>query len=256
MTKTVLCRFIPALFLACTFAASAEQLSPPVRQTKFSQTAVPGVPAAPKWADGHLIWFRPSTTHSDLSNNFAVHDSEGHAVLETRVWVPGATQVWIRDVEAVEGEAVAVGNAVVGSLPWSSFRCGLHPAADQFDGYAEVRASKDRIGVLLPTCHEWLELNTSGEITGRWSWRDVPITNGLKSSAMVSSVVMTPSNEVFARIGIGLYRLNREQGTWDPVDLTAATDAGAIFGWLAGHDGESLVYLSQRELVRADVRKQ
>jgi len=329
VTKTVLCRFIPALFLACTFAASAEQLSPAVRRTPFSQTAVPGAPAAPKWADGHLIWFRPSTTYSDLSNNFAVHNSEGHAVLETRVWVPDATQVWIRDVEAVEGEAVAVGNAVVGSLeytgflafipikggaarivrtapfegmsvavgpdrsvwvlglqlgeerrilkapdhamlqhygrdgkfiggslPWSSFRCGLHPAADQFDGHAEVRASKDRIGVLLPTCHEWLELNTSGEITGRWSWREVPITNGLKSSAMVSSVVMTPSNEVFARIGIGLYRLNREQGTWDAVDLTAATDAGAIFGWLAGHDGESLVYLSQRELVRADVRKQ
>ncbi|MCE5306175.1 MAG: hypothetical protein LLG20_00890 [Acidobacteriales bacterium] len=323
------CRFIPALFLACTFAVSAGQLSPPVRRSPFSQIAVPGGPGAPKWAGGHLILFRPSTTHSDLSNNLAVQDGEGRTVLETRVWVPDATQVWIRDVETVEGEAVAVGNAMVGnleytgflafipikggaarivrtapfegmsmavgpdrsvwvlgwqlgeerrilkapdhamlqhydrdgkfiggSLPWSSFRCGLHPVAGPDNGHAQVRASKDRIGVLLPTCHEWVEFNTSGELTGRWSWRDVPISNGLKSSTMISSVVMTPSNEVFARIGIGLYRLNREQGTWDPVDLTAATDAGAIFGWLAGHYDESLVYLSQRELVRADVRKQ
>ncbi|MEN6602701.1 MAG: hypothetical protein ABFD86_09805 [Bryobacteraceae bacterium] len=148
------------------------------------------------------------------------------------------------------------GKLIGGSLPWSSFRCGLHPVVDPGNAHAQVRASKDRIGVLLPPCHEWVEFSTNGELTGRWSWRDVPISNGLKSSRMISSVVMTPSNDVFARIGIGLYRLNREQGTWDPVDLTAATDAGAIFGGLAGHDGESLVYLSQRELLRADVRKQ
>jgi hypothetical protein len=258
-----------------------------------------------------------------------VQDGEGRTILETRVWVPDATQVWIRDVDAVEGEAVAVGNAMAGSLeytgflafipikggtarivrtapfegmsvavgpdrsvwvlgwqlgeerrilkapdhamlqhygrdgiliggslPWSSFRCGLHPVVGPGNAQAQVRASKDRVGVLLPGCHEWMELNTNGELTDRWSWRDVPITNGLKSCTMFSAVVMTPSNEVFARIGIGLYRLNRERGTWDPVDLTAATDSGAIFGWLAGHDGESLVYLSQRELLRADVRKQ
>jgi hypothetical protein len=67
---------------------------------------------------------------------------------------------------------------------------------------------------------------------------------------------MTPSNEVFARIGIGLYRLNREQGAWDPVDRSAATDSGAMFNWLAGNDGESLVYLSERELVWANATKQ
>ncbi len=250
-------------------------------------------------------------------------------VLETRVWIPDATEVWIRDVAAVEGEAVAVGNAMVGSLeytgflafvpvkggaariiqtapfegmsvavgsdrsvwvlgwqagegrrvrkapdhamlrhygrdgkliggslPWSSFQCGLHPVAVSRDGNAGVRASKDRIGVLLPECHEWVEFNLAGELTGRWPWRDVPITNGLKSSAWISSAAMTPSNEVFARIGIGLYRLNREQGVWEPVDLAAATDSGAMFNWLAGNDGESLVYLSERELVWANATKQ
>jgi hypothetical protein len=321
----VFCRCLLALLLACAFAVPAEQLSAPARRAPFSQPPTSKSFAAPKWAGDYLIWFRPSTTHSDASHNLAIHDGEGRVVLETRVWVPDATEVWIRDVAAVGGEAVAVGNAMVGSMeytgflafvpvkggairivrtapfqaesvavgsdgsvwvlgwqtgegrrvrkapdhamlhhygqdgkliggnmPWSSFRCGLHPVAT---GHAEVRASKDRIGVLLPTCHEWVEVNLNGELTGRWNWRDVPITNGLKSSAMFSAVVMTPSNDVFARIGIGLYRLNREQGSWNLVDVTAATDSGAIFNWLAGHDGESLVYLSERELVWANVGK-
>ena len=328
MTTKVFCRCLLALLLACASAVPAQHLSPPVRRTPFSQAYMSTSFTAPRWAGGHLIWFRTSTTHSDASRNLAIHDGEGRAVLETRVWVPDATEIWIRDVEAAEGEAIAVGNARVGSLeytgflafipinggstrivqttpfqgmsvavaadrtvwvlgyqlgeqgrvrkapdhamlqhygrdgkliggslPWSSFRCGLHPVAGQFNGRAEVAASKDRIGVLLPTCHEWVEFNTNGELTGRWSWRDVPITNGLKTSAMSSAVVMTPSNEVFARIGIGLYRLNREQGAWEPVDTSAATDSGAIFSMLAGHDGESLVYISERELVWANVGK-
>lgn len=148
------------------------------------------------------------------------------------------------------------GKLIGKGLPWSSFRCGLHPVAVSTVGRVGLAASKDRIGVLLPDCHEWVEFNLGGELTGRWSWRDVPITNGLKSSAMSSAVAMTPSNEVFARIGIGLYRLNREQGAWDPVDLSAATDAGAMFSWLAGNDGESLIYTTGRELIWANATKQ
>jgi hypothetical protein len=327
VSKKISCRSLLALLLVCTFAAFADQLSTPVRRTPFSHTTL-GRFAAPKWAGSCLVWYRPAT-HSDTSPNLALHDREGHAVLETRVWVPGAAYVSIRDVDAVGGEVVAVGNAMVGvmewvgflafvpvkggairmvrtapfegesvavgsdesvwilgwqvgedrklrnapdhallhrysrdgkligtSMPWSSFRCGLHPISGTHNGGpAHVRASKDRIGVLLPGCHEWVEFNLDGELSGRWSWRDVPITNGLETSAMLSAVVMTPQHGIFARIGIGLYRLNREQGSWDPVDLSSATDSGAMFFWLAGNDGESLVYLSDRELVWANARR-
>jgi hypothetical protein len=148
------------------------------------------------------------------------------------------------------------GKLIGEGLPWSSFRCGLHRVAVSTLGMARLAASKDRIGVHLPACHEWVEFNLGGELTGRWSWRDVPVTNGLKSSAMSSAVAMTPSNEVFARIGIGLYRWNREQGAWAPVDLSAATGSGAVFSWLAGNDGESLIYTTGRELVWANATKQ
>jgi hypothetical protein len=298
----VRCARLLVSVLACGFAITGEQLSTPARRTPLSQAAVSGAFAAPKWAGGYLIWCRPSTTHSDASHNLAIHDREGRVVLETRVWIPDATEVWIRDVAAVEGEAVAVGNAMVGSfeftgflafvpvkggaariiqtapfegesvavgsdrsvwvlgfqvgeerrvrkapdhamlrhydqdgkligeaLPWSSFRCGLHPVAVSTAGRVGLSASKDRIGVLLPDCHEWVEFNLGGELTGRWSWRDVPARKDDRSSAWISSAAMTPSNEVFARIGIGLYRLNGEQGAWDPVDLSAATGSGAMF---------------------------
>ena len=148
------------------------------------------------------------------------------------------------------------GKLIGQGLPWSSFRCGLHPVAVSTLGRVGLAASKDRIGVLLPDCHEWVEFNLGGELSGRWSWRDVPITNGLESSAMSSAVAMTASNEVFARIGIGLYRLNREQGAWNPVDLGAATGSGAMFSWLAGNDGESLIYTTGRELIWANATKQ
>ena len=115
MTKMALCRFFFALLLAFIFTASAEQLSPPGRRAPLSQTLVATSFAAPKWAGGYLIYFRP-LTHSDSSPNLAIHDGEGRAVLQTRVWIPDATEVWIRDVEAVGGEVVAVGNAMLGSL--------------------------------------------------------------------------------------------------------------------------------------------
>jgi hypothetical protein len=148
------------------------------------------------------------------------------------------------------------GKLIGEGLPWSSFRCGLHPVAVSTVGWARLAASKDRIGVLLPDCHEWVEFNFGGDLTGRWNWRDVPTGKRDGSSAWISSAVMTPSNEVFARIGIGLYRLNREQGAWDPVDLSAATGSGAMFTWLAGNDDESLIYTSLREMIWASATKQ
>jgi hypothetical protein len=66
------------------------------------------------------------------------------------VWVPDATEVWIRDVAARGGEAVAVGNA-------------------------EVRASKDRIGVLLSGCHEWVKFNAIYSLS---DWHKMSVRSG------------------------------------------------------------------------------
>lgn len=82
-------------------------------------------------------------------------------------------------------------------------------------------ATKDRIGLILQNCQQWVELNTDGEVVGRWRWK--------KSDEVdfVANATLTPSDELYAHIQGSqdlrcwwwLGHLNKKTGEWEEVNV-------------------------------------
>jgi len=133
-------------------------------------------------------------------------------------------------------------------LKRSSLHCAENPAATSHGGFPRILTSEDRIGLFLPACDSWVELKPSGDVIGRWQW-----SNNNQNREVVT-VAMTAGNNVYARVEspqIGLFRLDKENSDWVPVNTDAARLAGAPFGWLQGSDGDKLVYHTKARLVWA-----
>ncbi len=98
MTETrrmIDCARLFVSIVVCTLAVSGAELSAPVRRVAFAD-AVPGA-VAPKWHEGYLISWRPSTSYSDSGQNIAIYDRDGRILRSARLWFPDASLVWIRD---------------------------------------------------------------------------------------------------------------------------------------------------------------
>lgn len=100
----------------------------------------------------------------------------------------------------------------------SSLRCNWYSFAA---AEGVLFATKDRIGLLVQNCQQWIELNTDGEVVGRWHWK------GSEAVDMVHNAILTASDEVYASIQGAQdlpYRswmghLNKKTGEWEEVTV-------------------------------------
>ena len=140
-------------------------------------------------------------------------------------------------------------------LRWPAMNCGLHPAVESGGSWPQLAASSDRIGVFLPACRVWIEFNPQGESLGSFQWhyplQEVGASPKDRFKNMALRVVMTQDSRVFGTFGRGLFGLNRNTGTWEPVGLRPPLSQ---IDWLLGSDGDRIVYRTGRsELAWAKV---
>jgi hypothetical protein len=128
-------------------------------------------------------------------------------------------------------------------LPKSSFTSQRHPASEVGPGgWTKIRASADRIGIYSGPAGEWIEVDMTGSVVVRVR---PPLPNGSE----LEEIAYTLDGAVYATLmGLsryGLYKLNREGRTWDPVveiNKDVPPDFRDIpFGRLVGEDGNDLV---------------
>jgi hypothetical protein len=119
-------------------------------------------------------------------------------------------------------------------LPSSDFHC-LHPLAPNRHGVAQLVAAGDRIGILSPACGEWIELTSQGKLVLREKVKR-PVNAG-STDQILRRLVMTSNGDVLAAVGTSLFRLIRLSGEWERIP----SESGRL-GWLAGAEGDSLVF--------------
>lgn len=128
-------------------------------------------------------------------------------------------------------------------LPWPEMQCGRHPV-DLASGLPFVVSSRDRIGLYLPSCQEWIEF-ARGDIVER---RRVsfPLAEVDKEHApTMIGLALTEGNEVYASFGgRGVFRLNRSEDAWEPA-RPKHNEAG---GTVIGIDGDMLVQARGNEI--------
>ena len=104
-----------------------------------------------------------------------------------------------------------------------------------------MRVAKDRVGAFLhtgatPANLEWVELDLSGNLIGRWN---------LDSRMRLQGMAFTDSGNLYASLfqegKLTLRVLNRKTGGFDAVDF----DVPSGLGHLLGADGDNLVFHSQ-----------
>ncbi|HXX17582.1 MAG TPA: hypothetical protein VEJ47_21970 [Candidatus Eremiobacteraceae bacterium] len=134
----------------------------------------------------------------------------------------------------------------------STIPCKALPGAG---GLARVVASDDRIGLFLQGCDYWVELKPNGDLIGTWHWSG-KLANGTEQR--VTYVALTSDDQLYAyvvqaRNGTqatrGLFRLDRSNSDWIPVNIGAVEQAGAPFGPVKGVEGDNLVYYTTNERV-------
>lgn len=119
-------------------------------------------------------------------------------------------------------------------LSSSDFHC-LHPLAPNRHGVAQLVAAGDRVGILSPACGEWIELTSQGKLVLREKVKR-PVNAG-STDQILRRLVMTSNGDVLASVGTSPFRLIRQSGEWQPIP----SESGQL-GWLAGAEGDSLVY--------------
>lgn len=126
-------------------------------------------------------------------------------------------------------------------LPRSLFPRALEPSLMIWQ-WVGIQVSKDRVGIRAVSGEEssaqteWLELDLSGNLLGRWRVDDV--TKKGKPALAADGEVFLQDQWVHNRIGRALcplYRLDRQAGQWKRVE-------SAPSGFLLGADGDALVF--------------
>jgi hypothetical protein len=134
------------------------------------------------------------------------------------------------------------------TLEWPAIQCGLHPLLS----WAQLAASNDRVGILLPACSTWLEVSATGNLIGRWQ---ATLPPDYAARAQLWTPALTTDNQVYCHVShpdhrspegtvthSGMFRLNRDQKVWEPVDTTETAVAAGQLSWLAGIDNDVFVY--------------
>jgi hypothetical protein len=120
-------------------------------------------------------------------------------------------------------------------LKRSLFRPGLEPGIAEWQ-HRKITVTDDRVGIEVfsgtsGTQKEWLELDLSGDVTGRWA---------LDPHLRFPGVVLTSDNLAYVQRSGDvakterLFRLNRALSKWEPVEAPNAM--------LYGSDGRELVF--------------
>jgi hypothetical protein len=129
----------------------------------------------------------------------------------------------------------------------STFPIRGNPAShggDKGGGLCYLWATRNGVGAYFPLVGEWVELDNSGKLVGRWHPK-APVT---ASGSFVEHVAFTDSGSVYAYLGIGfrrvLCRLNKSAGAWEPIDGTDFEfgRAALVPRFLYGTDGDHLVF--------------
>lgn len=128
----------------------------------------------------------------------------------------------------------------------STFPSRLHPAlhGGRGSGFCEFRATRNGVGAYIPHEREWIELDNSGNLVGRWK----PPAPWGATGGEVEAVAFTDSGSVYAHWFIGSRRvlclLDRSAGVWEPIEGTDYQLGGALpLGvLLLGNDGNQLVF--------------
>jgi len=134
----------------------AQELLPPSRQAVYGD-AFTGEFVMPKWQNGHLVRWRHETRYTNPAENLILYDRDARAVGKARVWLEGATFVFIVDAAVrPDGRVVVVGQAIGGSGEVESYVAEVSLAAaavrvvqtSPFDGRAVTVAPDGTIWVL------------------------------------------------------------------------------------------------------------
>jgi hypothetical protein len=126
-------------------------------------------------------------------------------------------------------------------LKRSLFKLGLEPGIGDWQ-QRRITVTDDRVGVevfsgTIGTQKEWVELDLSGNVTGRWTLDPAPRFPG---------VVLTGDNQAYverfdqAAKRYQLFRLNRAQSSWEQVEAPNAMLSANVM--LYGSDGRELVF--------------
>ena len=133
----------------------------------------------------------------------------------------------------------AEGRLLEEHLPHSAFQCGP-------GNHSRLAVSGNRIGLLLPQCARWIELDLSGKVVGSWPYRSR--SNGQR----VQAVVMTDDGAVYlvetTKDNPGLLRLNHQSGAWEgvpdlPVRYILGADGGELVASIAGSGRNYLTWV-------------
>lgn len=178
--------------------------------------------------------------------------------------------LWLVGVEVDETRRISAGpdhkmvqhlssaDVLVGEyLQKSSLGCEFHPASGPF---TKIVTSDDRVGIFLPSCGTWVELNFAGELLGRWQWvknerKDDPAAAAIAGSEILT-VGFSRKNVLYgaqsATPGHGLFLFDRKSGKWNKVDDSELFAAGnGQIVWIDGLDGDQLVYHASGKLMWA-----
>lgn len=169
---------------------------------------------------------------------------------DATLWVLGSQLGEGRRIRTAPPHAVlrhyAADGRVIGEhLQWPAIACGLHPAINHGEGNPALTTFADGVGVMLPACHEWLELDSEGNVARKVVWRYPS-----QKDNWLMFTASTPHHAVFGYMGGHLFQLDRDNGDWKPVLQSDSTPASAT---LLGSDGEALVYLSRGRIQWATV---
>jgi len=122
-------------------------------------------------------------------------------------------------------------------LPRSLFPEGLEPGGESWRLANCITVSRDRVGLLLVSGMdsdktEWVELDLSGNLTGRW--RLDQFVNDLRVAFTADDHIFVSYRDSDGR-NPHLSTLDRETSTWQQVPSVPA-------GYLAGADGDQLIF--------------
>jgi hypothetical protein len=155
------------------------------------------------------------------------------------IWAAGWQRSPKGDVEDPSGYSIvhkfsSDGTPAGEFLLRSEFPPGLPPAAS---GISWIRAADDRVGVMLypgqtSAYPEWVELDFSGNLIGRWKIGRTGQFNGFAFTADARLIVLSydPETKKYQ-----LMSFDRKSSSWQAVD-------GGIKGLLLGADGNDLVF--------------
>jgi hypothetical protein len=127
---------------------------------------------------------------------------------------------------------------------------GRNPVADS----PSLATRANSVAVLLPVCDVLWEISTDGQVLGHYPLRVAGFDGVEATWTYLPGLAMTAEGGVYChirgsvlegeekRIVEGLYKYDREEGLWRPVEMQAALASTGKLGWLAGLDGESFVY--------------